>query len=199
METPMFTANPAAAAATPAGAAPPPLDPYGSPYQTQQQPYITPSQQTIVDPSVSPGLAFILGFIPGVGAIYNGQYAKGLIHVVILGIIITMLESQELRGFEPLFGLSLAAFMFYQCFEAYHTAKRRMMGQKVDEFSSLIAIDDNKFPVGPVVLIGAGVFFLLANFDLIRVRDVIRFWPLGLIGVGAYMLYARMNARSKSE
>src|SRR5579862_8924348 len=29
---------------------------------------------------VSPGLAMALGFIPGVGAIYNGQYAKGLIH-----------------------------------------------------------------------------------------------------------------------
>jgi hypothetical protein len=196
----MFNANPATA--TPAGSAPPPPlnDPYGSPYQTQQQPYITPSQQTVVDPSVSPGLAFILGFIPGVGAIYNGQYAKGLIHVVILGVLITLIESSELRGFEPLFGLSMAAFVFYQCFEAYHTAKRRMMGQKVDEFSSLINMDDNRLPVGPIVLIVAGVFFLLANFDLIRVRDVIRFWPLGLIGIGCYMLYVRMNAsRSKSE
>ena len=26
-------------------------------------------------------LAFVLGLIPGVGAIYNGQYAKGLVHV----------------------------------------------------------------------------------------------------------------------
>src|SRR5208337_3717481 len=29
----------------------------------------------------SPGLAAILGFIPGVGAFYNGEYAKGFIHV----------------------------------------------------------------------------------------------------------------------
>ncbi len=27
--------------------------------------------------AVNPGLALFLGFIPGVGAIYNGQYAKG--------------------------------------------------------------------------------------------------------------------------
>jgi len=194
METPMFNANPATAAGSP----PPPLDPYGSPYQTQQQPFVA-QQQLIVDPSISPGLAFLLGFIPGVGAIYNGQYAKGLIHVVILGILIALVGSNDLRGFEPLFGLSMGAFVFYMCFEAYHTAKRRMMGQKVDEFSSLIQIDDNKFPVGPVVLIAAGIFFLLANFDLIRIRDVIRFWPLGLIGIGCYMLYARMNAGSKSE
>src|SRR5579872_6720269 len=32
---------------------------------------------------VSPGLAFFLGCIPGVGAIYNGQYAKGVVHAVI--------------------------------------------------------------------------------------------------------------------
>jgi hypothetical protein len=29
-----------------------------------------------VHPGTSPGLAFVLGLIPGVGAIYNGQYAK---------------------------------------------------------------------------------------------------------------------------
>jgi hypothetical protein len=190
METPMFNAaNPAA---TPAGTAvPPPLDAYGSPYQTQRQP--------VVDPSVSPGLAFLLGAIPGVGAIYNGQYAKGLVHVVILGILITLIESSELRGFEPLFGLSLAAFLFYMCFEAYHTAKLRMMGMKVDEFSSLIKIDDNKFPVGPLVLIVAGVFFLLVTFDMVRIRDLVRFWPMGLISVGCYMLYARMAARNGSN
>ena len=34
-----------------------------------------------------PGLAFGLGFIPGVGAIYNGQYVKGLVHAVIFGAI----------------------------------------------------------------------------------------------------------------
>ena len=33
-------------------------------------------------PDISPGLAFFLGWIPGVGAIYNGQYAKGLVHAV---------------------------------------------------------------------------------------------------------------------
>lgn len=194
METPMF--NPAAATGAPGtgASAPPPMDPYGSPYQTH--PFVAQQQQAIVDPSISPGLAFLLGLIPGVGAIYNGQYAKGLIHVVVLGMLITAASSGDLHGFEPLFGLSTGVWFFYMAFEAYHTAKRRMLGQKVDEFSSLIQIDENKLPIGPVVLIVAGIFFLLANFDLIRIRDVIRFWPLGLIAIGCYMLYARMAARS---
>jgi len=182
----------------PAGANPQPADPYGSPYATAyQQP-----QQQVADPSINPGFAFLLGLIPGVGAIYNGQYAKGLIHVVVLGMLFAIAGSHELNGgFEALFGLSIAAWFFYMAFEAYHTAKRRMLGLPVDEFSSLIRMDQNNqaFPAGPIFLIIAGVFFLLANFDLIRLRDVMRFWPLGLIGAGAYMLYVRVSAAKKGE
>jgi hypothetical protein len=181
-----------------AAANPQAADPYGSPYATAyQQP-----QHQVADPSINPGFAFLLGLIPGVGAIYNGQYAKGLIHVVVLGMLFAIAGSHELNGgFEALFGLSIAAWFFYMAFEAYHTAKRRMLGLPVDEFSSLIRMDQNNqaFPAGPIFLIIAGVFFLLANFDLIRLRDVMRFWPLGIIGAGAYMLYVRVSAAKKSE
>ena len=45
----------------------------------------------------NPGLALLLGFIPGLGAVYNGQYAKGAIHVLIFGGLIAALSS-ELAG-----------------------------------------------------------------------------------------------------
>ena len=38
----------------------------------------------------NPGLAFVLGFIPGVGAMYNGQFAKGLAHLAIFAIFVTL-------------------------------------------------------------------------------------------------------------
>ena len=138
-----------------------------------------------------PGLAFMLGLIPGVGAIYNGQYAKGLIHVVMFGFIIAL---QEHDG--PLVvmnGFLIPAFVFYMAFEAMHTAKRRLEGLPVDEFSSIAPLGGraNGFPVGPVILMAVGVFLLLANLDLISVRAMMRWWPVGLIAVGAYMLYLR--------
>src|SRR4051794_28504558 len=43
--------------------------------------------------NTSPGLAFLLGWIPGVGAIYNGQYIKGLVHAVIFGMIVTLVSN----------------------------------------------------------------------------------------------------------
>ena len=161
--------------------------PYGAPYAAPAQPAaFTPNL------SVSPGLAFILGLIPGVGAIYNSQYAKGLIHVLVLGILIAIINNGGAGGAEPVFGLMIAAWFFYMAFEAYHTAKKRQLGEPVDEFSSILPLRGKGFPVAPVVIIFLGVLFLLHNLDIIRFRDVARYWPIFLIALGGYMLYARI-------
>lgn len=168
-----------------AGAAPPP--PVSNPY-----PPITPPPTGYVYADVSPGLAFFLGWIPGVGAIYNGQYAKGLVHAVIFGILVSILDSNP-RGLEPVFGIGLAAWMFYMAFEAYHTARKRRMGEPVDEYSSLINLraGGGQFPVAGVVLIVLGIVLLLHTLDVLDFRYVARYWPVLLIAAGAYMLYAR--------
>ena len=142
----------------------------------------------------SPGLAFVLGLIPGVGAIYNGQYAKGIVHVVIFGLLISVMSSGAAHGFEPLFGFLLAIWYFYMPFEAYHTARRRQLGEQVDEFSSIVPLRPARagFPVGPVLLIVLGVLFLLTTMDVVELRDIVRWWPLALIGLGIYMLFNRL-------
>jgi hypothetical protein len=162
--------------------------PYASPYTAKTPPGIP-------NPDVSPGLAFLLGLIPGVGAIYNGQYAKGLVHVIIVGLMISILSNGAASGLEPLMGLLLSGFWAYMSFEAYHTAKRRHEGLAVDEFSSLIPMrgGSSKFPVAPVVVIALGVIFLLDNMDLLDLRRALRYWPVLLIALGAYMLYLRMS------
>ncbi len=50
----------------------------------------------------------------------------------------------------------------------------------------------SQFPLVAVLLIFFGVFFLLDNLGLLEIRSVIRFWPLGMIVVGIYMLYVRV-------
>ncbi|MDT8070469.1 MAG: DUF5668 domain-containing protein [Terriglobia bacterium] len=70
-----------------------------------------------------PGLAAILGFIPGVGAMYNGQFVKGFIHVLIFITFIWL--GNNVSGF---FGLLVAAWVFYMVFDAYETAKAMKYG-----------------------------------------------------------------------
>jgi len=159
-----------------------------------------PTAAPITPVQTSPGLAFLLGWIPGVGAIYNGQYVKGLVHAVIFGLLISLISSAENSSGVPLLVMMLVGFIFYMPFEAYHTAKKRQMGIRVDEWSSLLSQSryTGRAPVGPVVLILIGVVFLLDSLRLIEFREIGRFWPVILIVVGGYMLYCRVSGRTEA-
>ena len=174
---------------SPSVSAPPPVEP-PSPYLAAPAPAAASA--------ASPAFAFILGLIPGVGAIYNGQYAKGFVHVLVFGLLTSIVSSSAMSdGFEPLFGTLTAVWVFYMAFEAYHTAKRRASGEVVDEFSSLIPMGGGEgLPVAPVVLILLGIVFLLGNFGLLRLSQVLRFWPLLLIAAGAVMLVNRLKGNA---
>ncbi|MFN8008964.1 MAG: hypothetical protein U0V70_18440 [Terriglobia bacterium] len=74
-----------------------------------------------------PAAAFWLGLIPGVGAIYNGEYYKAFVNVMIFGFLITLGKRDSSEGLDTLIHLLTAAFYFYMPLEAYHTAKRRRL------------------------------------------------------------------------
>ncbi|MBC7927649.1 MAG: hypothetical protein H7039_18535 [Bryobacteraceae bacterium] len=174
---------------------PPPRPDAGSPW-TASAAYAPPSVENFAS---SPGLAFFLGFIPGVGAVYNGQYAKGLIHAVIFGLMVSITSSGAAPGMEPLIGISMAAFIFYMAFEAYHTAIRRQRGEAVDEFSSILPMHKRSgaqgLPIGPIVMIVLGVIFLMSTLEIVLMRDLLRFWPVFLIGLGGYLLWVRVTGK----
>jgi hypothetical protein len=149
---------------------------------------------SIATGDVSPGLACLLGFIPGVGAIYNGQYAKGLVHAIVFGLLVSITSSGTAGDLEPLFGILIGVWVMYMALEAYHTARKRRAGEPVDEFSSILDVHGRRsgFPVGAITLIGLGVLLLLSTTDVIQLRYLLRYWPILLILTGAYMLYVRV-------
>ncbi len=70
----------------------------------------------------NPGLAALLGLIPGVGAMYNEQYAKGVVH---LGIFAVIIMFTHISG---IFILFVFGWIAYMSIEAHHTAKARRDG-----------------------------------------------------------------------
>lgn len=90
-------------------------------WQSVQQPFMQQAS------GPNPSVAAVLGIIPGVGAMYNGQYFKGLIHVVIFVVIISITTHYGL------FGLFIPAWVLYQSFEAFHTAKAIRDGQPLPD------------------------------------------------------------------
>src|SRR2546429_9765230 len=105
----VYCAEHAPAPAPQAPAAAPGPDPTGAPAPpppyaaTGVPPMGGPPPSGYVYSDVSPGLAFFLGAIPGVGAIYNGQYAKGLLHAIIWGVLVSIVNSNAAHGLEPIF------------------------------------------------------------------------------------------------
>jgi len=168
---------------------------------------------TIVEGAPSPALAAFLGMIPGVGAMYNGQFVKAFIHVLIFALLIV--AAHNISG---IFGLMIGFFVLYMMFEAYETAKARRYGQPTPDFlglervfgvhesqpttpSSVVTgqatvegqrppqsgVRDNT-PIAAIVLIALGAFFLLGNLGIFHVG---RLWPLIVIGFGLWIAYKR--------
>jgi TM2 domain-containing membrane protein YozV len=168
----------------------------------------------------SPGLAAVLGFIPGVGAMYNGQFMKGFIHVMAFVCMIWMAER-----FGPIMIPVFFAYFFYVVFDAYKTAHAIELGQPLPdpfgierafpsgvhrvvpgrtepilgatEASSLVPVENAKpfknVPTGALVLIGLGVLFMLHTVGLFE-YNIGRFWSLILVFWGGWILARRWGA-----
>jgi TM2 domain-containing membrane protein YozV len=138
----------------------------------------------------APGVALALGFIPGVGAIYNGQVIKAIVQVLLFGSLIAL--SHRVGGpFGPIFGLGAAAFYFYMVIDSYQTAKARQLGQPVPEWFGLSDMRVDA-PTGAAVLIVLGVLFLLDNFGIPIFSQIGKFWPVLLILLGLFLLRKRL-------
>ena len=70
----------------------------------------------------NPGLAALLGLIPGVGAMYNEQYAKGVVHLIIFALLVSF---SHITG---IFVLFVFGWIAYMSIEAHHTAQARRDG-----------------------------------------------------------------------
>jgi hypothetical protein len=140
----------------------------------------------------SPTIAFILGFFPGLGAVYNGEYNKALIHIVVFAAMIVGLSSDLDTGATVALSLLLAGFVFYMAFDAMRTAQARRTGTTtVDPLESW----SKERPIGPIILIAAGGLLLLNNFNWFPFWRLSRMWPVILIIVGVIMFRNRMERR----
>ncbi len=143
----------------------------------------------------NPAVAGILaGFFPiGVGAVYAGQYAKGLAHLVIMVLLILGLGSDLPWYVITMLAIATGFFYVYQIIDAARTAKAVSEGAPAPDPFGLAAafgagekFEGTKVPAGAAVLIGLGVLFLLHTAGLFEF-GLDRFWPLILIFLGVWL------------
>jgi hypothetical protein len=146
-------------------------------------------------------VAGILGglFPFGVGAVYTGQYVKGLAHLAIFVLLIAganAADSDHSTALGVFCGLGIAFFVIYQIFDAVRSAKAIQMAQPIPDPFGLSAtfgggarVEASKIPIGAIILILVGVLFLLHTLGMAEF-GLDRFWPLILIVLGGW-LFAR--------
>jgi hypothetical protein len=164
-------------------------------------------------------MAAFLGFVPGVGAMYNGQFTKAFAHVVIFVLLIVGSQTHWA------FGVMCGFFVVYMAFEAYKTAEAKRHGMPAPDplgLDKMFGLHESEphianpaaqpstavyppvqpvqveppppardnTPIGAVILIILGIVFLLDNLNMVHMHHL---WPLFLIGIGLWIAYKRTS------
>lgn len=144
----------------------------------------------------SPLAAFFLGLIPGLGAAYNGQNVKALVHFTVIVGLMTLSDVFD-WPLEIAFGLGGISFYCYTLFDAYASARRRNQGENLamqDENLKVILRTYTHLWGGLLIAIG-----LLAALKTEYPHILQRFWPFLLVLVGAYFARQYRAARRSTE
>ena len=135
----------------------------------------------------SPEAAFLLGLIPGVGAIYNAEYIKAALHLLVFGTMVSIADASY-GSADALWGLLAFGFYMYMPFEAYYTAKKRKLAREginlITPFDTFSEQFGDLELWGGIALVVLGSIFLLHTFDLISLERLARLWPALLILAG---------------
>jgi TM2 domain-containing membrane protein YozV len=148
-------------------------------------------ETTSTSGGTNPGAAFAIGLIPGVGAIYNGEFVKAAVHILIFGTLISLGDATG----AALFGLATVAFYFYMPFEAYYTAKKRKLAEEgvtletpIDRLQQQFGNVKDRELWGGIALVVIGGLYLLGNLNIFDLHRMGRLWPVGLVVLGVWLL-----------
>ena len=141
-------------------------------------------------------LAALFAVLPGMGAVYNRQNIKAVVHFV---SIIGLFELASLKVAAGVFALAGLAFYLYSIIDAYRTAMLIARGESP-------AVDEERFkrslikraPLIGVMLIAAGLLFVVQILRPFPFVTLARLLPVALIILGGYLL-TRYFKRSREE
>jgi hypothetical protein len=133
----------------------------------------------------APLVAALFALIPGLGAAYNGQNIKSLVHFII-PVSLWQLGDIFSRGIEVPFFLSGTVFYLFSIYDAVRTAKRARAGADLQvEDEALKKLLRENTTIWGALLVSVGALSLV---DLFFPFLLHRFWPVLLILAGLLLL-----------
>jgi TM2 domain-containing membrane protein YozV len=137
----------------------------------------------------NPWAALVLSLFPGVGQIYNGQPAKGL--VFFFAEVGCIYGTAEIDPFP--FAFLIPFVYFFNLIDAWRSAtainNRFLGGQALPEE------DAAESPLWGAGLVGLGLLLLLNNLGWLDLHGLRRWWPLMMVVLGGAFLYNAVRRR----
>jgi len=134
----------------------------------------------------NPALAAVISAIfPGTGLFYVGNYVKGIAYIVVFAVLVALEVHASEYGTRVVeivvFGLLIAGFYIFQIVDSFNEARmtvvRTSEGREPGSGEELSLF-------GAILILVLGVVFQLANLDVLTYGQIIKLWPLFLIGLG---------------
>lgn len=144
----------------------------------------------------SPFVATLLSFVPGLGAAYNGQTAKAIVHFAIFASFFQMAVITQGVHF---FILGVLGTWLFAAVDACRTAQLMRAGLSPDTEEDVITrrLYGNPFAWG-ITLVVIGTLFLLHT--LLGVQLPVRqLLPVALVVLGSYMLFDYVRRRRSTN
>ena len=153
------------------------------------------SSTNILRRKSSPFIATLLSFVPGLGAAYNGQTSKAIVHFAIFASFFQMAVVTQGMHF---FVLGVIGTWLFSAVDACRTAQLMRAGLSPDAEDDVIArrLYGNPFAWGTTLII-IGTLFLLHTLMgvTLPIKELL---PVALVALGAYMLFDYIR-RSKAS
>ena len=144
----------------------------------------------------SPFVATLLSFVPGLGAAYNGQTSKAIVHFAIFASFFQMAVLTQGVHF---FVLGVLGTWLFAAVDACRTAQLIRAGLTPEAEDDVIArrLYGNPFAWG-VTLIVIGSIFLLHTLLGVQL-PIGKLLPVALVGLGGYLLFDYIRRRKSSD
>jgi hypothetical protein len=141
----------------------------------------------------SPVLALVLSLMPGLGQVYIGFYQQGFINVLVAASIIALLDTNAMRGAEPLLGIFLAFFWLYNVVDAWRRAvffNNALAGIGPATLPEEFTVPTGRGSLaGGIALVIVGLVVLSHTLFGVPLDWVEKWWPVAFIAAGAWLIY----------
>ena len=137
-----------------------------------------------------PVIAAVSAVIPSMGAVYNQEYIKAVIHFAVFSGLVIVGDS--VRQFQ----MAAMAFYLFTIIDAYRSAEA--IGRRPPRPPEADTTEEINLPLWGGALILMGLIFLLDSLDVIRVKAIVKLWPLVFIGLGSYLIFDYVRGQKRS-